>query len=297
MAKIFAWLKNNKLTVFLFLVVVYLLLKNRPVTFNSRQAGFSGSDLMLVSPAAEETSLLSRKGALYESAAPQPDITDRLVVEESNMSLVVDSVRQKTDQIIDYATSKGGYMVSSSVTQPEEVPFATVTVRVPAKELRPALDYLRGLAVKVTSENLTGYDVTDQYVDIESRLVTLAKTKAKFEEILAKAEKVEDILAVQRELISLQQQIDNLKGQQEYLAKTAENARLTVYLSTDEWMLPYTPDEKAFRPKVIFKTAVRSMVRALRLVAQLAIWVAVYSIIWLPVLIIWRVIKKKRNGK
>ena len=97
-----------------------------------------------------------------------------------------------------------------------------------------------------------------------------------------KASKIEDILSVQKELIRLQDQIDSIKGRQQYLEKTAANAKLTIYLSTDEWSLPYVPDDN-FRPKLIFKQAVRSLVLTLRAGLAKAIWLGVYSVIWLPI--------------
>jgi hypothetical protein len=99
---------------------------------------------------------------------------------------------------------------------------------------------------------------------------------------MAKAEKIEDLLNVQRELINLQSQIDSLKGQQQYYEKNAEMAKLTIYLSTDELALPYAPSE-SWRPQVIFKQAVRSLVTSLRKVGTAIIWLAVYSVVWIPV--------------
>ena len=289
MDKLFSWLKDNKLVVILAAIIVYLFWSNRRLPMPMLEK----SSYNLGSPSVVST---DRGGFMppMEEAAPQPDVDDRMVVEHSNISLVVDDVRQKADQILDYVQTKGGYMVSSSIRRPEEVPFGTIVVRVPSQELRPTLDHLRGLAVKVTSEYLSGRDVTDQYVDLEERLETLNKTKSKFEEILDQATEVEDILNVQRELINLQKQIDNLKGQQQYLEKTAENAKITIYLSTDEWSLPYAPEGEAFRPRVIFKQAVRSLVLSFRKLGKAGIWIVVYAPIWLPVLLLiwwW----KKRN--
>ena len=171
-----------------------------------------------------------------------------------------------------------------------------ITVRIPQEKLEEALNYFRELAVKVVSETVSGRDVTDEYVDIEARLATLLKTKAKFEEILAKAQKVQDILEVQRELINLQEQIDNLKGQQNYLEKSAQVSRVTIYLATDELALPYVPTE-AWRPQAIFKQAVRSLIGALRKLGTLIIWFGVYSVIWLPILAIYLIIKHWRKKK
>ena len=281
-----AWIKTHKLASILLLVVIYLVV--RP---SSGVKPLSQSAMLSIGGAGEESVAL-KSAPSVSSLLPSRNYTpttqtDRLVVQESNLSLVVKNVRESSDKAIDWAKSVGGYMVSSSLSQPEEAPYAYVVLRIPAKDLKPAIEYFRSLAIKVSSENLLGTDVTDEYIDIDSRLDTLNKTKAKFEEILSKATAVQDILTVQRELINLQDQIDSLKGRQQYLEKTAELAKISLHLSTDEFSLPYAPSQP-FRPAAIFKQAVRSLVGTLRGGAKLLIWVGVYSPIWLLILgIIW----------
>ena len=164
----------------------------------------------------------------------------------------------------------------------------------PTNKLDEALAFIRSLSIKVTSENLVGTDVTDEYIDIEGRLATLRKTQARFEEILDKAISVQDILTVQRELISLQDQIDTLIGQKESIENNAKLTKITVYLSTDELALPYAPD-KAFRPNIVFKLAVRSLLSSLRSGAQAAIWIGVYSVIWAPIVLGFIAYKRLRK--
>jgi len=304
--KIFDWIKRNKFAFILILILGFLVIRNyrplrrlslrksvstRPMTGEIEDEGYSKS---LEMPSVGGGGLDIAMAPPTQESAPQPDIDDRMVVETSNASLLVEDVQKQVDKVIKYAEDKGGYMVSSSLQRPEEAPFATVVVRIPQPELRTAIKYLETIAVRVTSLNIKGRDVTDQYVDLQARLETLQTTKTKFEEILAKAVEIDDILRVQRELVNLQRQIDNLKGQQQYLEKTAQNAKLTVYLSSDEWALPYTP-EKPFRPKVIFKTAVRSLILTLRGIGKLLIWVVVYGAIWIPILIIIFIIKRARK--
>jgi hypothetical protein len=298
---IISWIKNNKLTVLLGVIVLFLLFRS-PVLSLFSARNYSSSQYALggvqsgVSTGLDSIGSVSKAILPVSESAPNPEIANRMVVEESNVSLVVDNVREKLDLILDETSKKGGYMVSSSLNQPQDAPYASLVIRVPSKELRPTLEYLRKLSIKVTSENLLGTDVTDQYVDIEARLETLNKTKAKFEEILARAVNVSEIMQVQQQIISLQDQIDRLKGQQQYLEKNAANAKLTIYLSTDEWALPYAPSE-TFRPNVIFKEAVRSMVATLRGLAKLAIWLGVYSIVWVPVVVIIWFWRRRRKSK
>lgn len=289
--RIVDWIKKNKLISLIIVILLFLVVKEYlPGGITPLRKTYQAP--MGELGAVEDVALTPSVGRGGIGIPPTPsrefaptETEERLVVEESSMSMVVTNVRETSDRIIDHAKSVNGYMVNTSLTNPEEAPFATVTIRVPAENFRASLDYFRSLGVKVTSENIRGTDVTDEYVDIEARLATLEKTKTKFEEIMDKATKVQDILTVQRELIRIQDQIDTLKGRQKYLEQTAKLAKITVYLSTDEYALPYAPTE-TFRPKAIFKLAIRSLVRTFRSVVKVLIWIGVYAIIWIPVALI-----------
>lgn len=304
MSKIINWIKNNKLSSVLVLIILFLLLKNlrsyyQPKPYTTLYQEKSNLPF--------KTSSLSKAdnlgiGGISESVPlpqtenpPPTDFTNRMMIKDSYLSLLVENVNQAQELIIKKAQQLGGYLVNSNLNNPKEAATATITIRVPSKKLNQALDYFRRLSIKVISENLSGYDVTDQYVDNEARLATLMKTKAKFEEILDKATKIEDILNVQREIINLQTQIDSIKGQQQYLEQNSALAKVTIYLSTDELSLPYAPAE-LWRPEVIFKQAVRSLIGNLRKIGTLIIWLAVYSVVWLPLgLIVYFVSRKRKN--
>jgi hypothetical protein len=293
MSRILDWVKTHKLNFILLLIICWLIYRQNfrsPIVPLSQR---KSSTLEM----AETLPISTKKGSFYfPEPAPAPEAENRLVIKESTLSLLVKNVVETQKAISQKAQEFGGYLVQSNISHPEETEATSgwITVRIPREKLDEALNYFRGLAVKVVSETISGQDVTDEYVDIEARLATLLKTKMKFEEILAKAEKVQDILEVQRELINLQEQIDNLKGRQNYLEKSAQVSRVTIYLATDELALPYVPTE-SWRPQVIFKQAVRSLIGALRKFGTLIIWFAVYSVVWLPILAIYLIIRHWRR--
>lgn len=295
---ILSWISKNKLASILLVIVVFLLLR-------SVSGSTKGMPMVLEAPASMLAKSVSLSSEGFDAGqgmgsnmmmpgreyTPQPDVTNRMVIENSSVSLLVKSVMEVKDKIIAYAEGNGGYMVNSQVSNPQDAPSATVTVRVQSAKLKEALDYLHSLAVKVVSENLTGTDVTDQYVDIAKRIALLETTKAKFEAILASAKEISDITNVTQQILNYQNQIDSLKGSQLALEKNAQLAKITVYISTDEIALPYAPSE-TFRPGVIFKLAVRSLVGTLRRVATIAIWVGVYALVVVPIILIVWAIKK-----
>jgi hypothetical protein len=301
--KIVSWIKKNKLATALLIIVGYLF-------FGSLVKSFFGVSLLNMSvpssqygstsdyvsnatgmPAMEKAFAPSSYSVPSRDYTPQPDVENRLVIQESHLSLLVKDVVDTRDKILTHTNTNGGYMVNSSTSNPQDAPTATVVIRIPSGKLQTTLDYFHSLSIKVVSENLVGRDVTDQYVNIDTRIATYEKTKAKFESILDQATKISDIANLTQQIISTQNQIDSLKGQQDALEKKAQMAKLTIYLSTDEMALPYTPSE-TFRPKVIFKLAVRSLIGFLRKFASLAIWVGVYSIVWVPTLAIYILLRK-----
>lgn len=295
---IIPWIKRNKLASFLLLVTGYFIWIYFPIFYGQglerrmeRQMTGRGmmmeemaTDMAMGAPAAFKSS--GFLPPIEPSATPQTGVDDRLVVQESNLSLVVKNVRESVNQITGRATQTGGYMVSSTLNQPEEAPFATVVVRVPSERLNEVLDFYRSLSIKVSSENLLGRDVTDEYLDIDTRINRIKRTQAKFEELLDQAVEFDDILRAQREVLNLQDQIDRLIGRRQYLEQTAKLAKLTIHLSTDELALPYSPTD-TFRPAVVFKLSVRSMVLTLRKVVSLGIWAGVYAVVWVPALVVF----------
>lgn len=293
-AKAINWIKNNKFLAVVILIFLYLFVfggNRRPIPLleNSFKSNSTGGFVGDVAMTGEM--MAPSRSAVYEDAAPQPDITDRKVVTTSSLSLLVEDVRKAMDGIQTEVENLGGYIVNTNVNTPEGIERGAITVRVPAEELKGFLATLREESVKVVYENISGRDVTDQYVDIESKLLTLEKNKIRFEQIMDEAKDVDQILKVQQQVFNLQNQIDGLKGQLKYMDATSETSLVTINLSTDEIALPYAP-EQPWRPSVVLKLAVRSMIGTVRGIGSKAIWVGVYSVVWIPALIIFVIVRK-----
>lgn len=306
-----SWIKTHKSSTILLLIVGYFLLQTvGRALFGVNMMGlsapgissseFSGVSNMMGAP---QSAGMGMMGDVARSILPPPGDTgvppserkDRLVIQETTLSMVVKDAA-KTLKDIQMATERlGGFLVNSSLSRPEENASGTIIVRVPETKLAEALDAFRGFAVRVVDEQVSGRDVTDQYEDLDARLATLEKTKAKFEEIFGRATEIPDILNVQQQIISLQSQIDSVKGQQQYLSQSAKLSKITVYLSTDEFSLPYAPAEP-WRPNVVVKLAIRSLVTNLRSLGTAAIWIMVYSVVWGPILFVVWFLKKRKSA-
>lgn len=206
-----------------------------------------------------------------------------LYLQDTMLSLVSRDPVGAEQKIREVTTELGGFLVSSTLSRPEEGSTATVIVRVPAEKLDEALRRFEETSERTITKSVQGQDVTEQYQDIEAKLATLTKTQARLEELLDRTTDASALLQIQQQLLQLQDQKDYLEGQRRYLAEAAKMTKVTLYIASDELALPYVPAQP-WRPQAIFKQAVRSLVSSLRGVGTLLIWGVVFLPLALPFL-------------
>ena len=158
---------------------------------------------------------------------PAPLAQTRIVVHTARMSLVVQDVADAVDRITDVARDLGGWVVNSERTSRHS---GTISIRVPAELLNDAIFQIEGLALDVESRALTSEDVTDEYVDSESRLASMRVVEERLLSFLDRALNVEDALRVQNELAALQLQIESIQGRLNFLSQTAAYSLIEVSL-------------------------------------------------------------------
>ena len=233
------------------------------------------------------------------SAPEMSNTTDRMVVKVGSLSMVVTDVNETIKNIADYAYKQNGYVVSSNVYKRGLSPYGTLIIKIPAKSFDEGLNEVKSLG-EVVSDSVNGQDVTEEYVDLDAQLRNLQATEKQFLTILAKAEKITDILAVQRELTQVRGQIEQLQGRMKYLRQSADMSTITVDLSTDPSVLPSVDNSKVWKPWAEVKTAARALVEVGKKLVNQLIWLVIFVPIWLVIgLVVWVVVRvvKKIRGK
>ena len=182
---------------------------------------------------ADETRAAVTSTALKVQASPAT--RNRIIVHTGNMHLVVDDVAGSVERIIGMAREFGGWVVNSDRSSRHR---GFVAIRVPAGSLTDVMDLLQGMAIDVKERSLTSEDVTDEYVDSQSRLVSLRETHLVLLELLGRSDDVEDALKVQHEITQVQVQIEELQGRVNFLEETAAYSLLMVSLELSTHSMP-----------------------------------------------------------
>ena len=118
-----------------------------------------------------------------------PSDEERLVIRNASLTIVVQDPEAGMEALIRLAGDLGGYVVSSEIStlrldNGREVPQASVRLRVPAERFNEALEAIRKQAVRVSSESISGQDVTEEYVDLQARIKNLRAAAQQLQEIM-----------------------------------------------------------------------------------------------------------------
>jgi hypothetical protein len=203
---------------------------------------------------------------------------ERMIVRNGNLALKVTDVTTSRDRIVLLAASLGGYVVSSSIFASGEILNGSISIRVPDDQFEAAIAQIRALAVKVDHESTSSQDITQEYVDLQSRLKNAQATESQYLALLLKASTVTEILSIQDKLAQTRQQIEQLKGRIQYLEQTAALSLITVSLSPEEGNNPVTWLNWNFGG--ILKSAASGLIIFLQILVAIIIWVLVFSPIW-----------------
>lgn len=207
--------------------------------------------------------------------------TERMVIRRATLDLIVPDTRQALGEIEKLAGELGGYITSLNTYQYARGETASVTLRVPADKLDAALERLRGLAKTVQRESVSGEDITEEFVDLESRLRHLEAKEKQLLEFLEKAEDTEAVLAVYEHLSQTQAEIEQVKGRMRYLENQVALATVTVNLTPDELAQPLETGGWNL-PKTV-RRAVQALLKVLEFLVKALIYLI---IVVLPTLLL-----------
>jgi len=190
-------------------------------------------------PAAMPTAALAMPTAAPAAGAPAPSSgvqasphrQTRLIIKNGEMTLLVADTDRALDQATSVATDTGGYIVASKTWLEDGFKHAQMTMGVPVDQFEVAQRRLRGLAVQVLNDTASGQDVSDEFVDLQSRLNNQEATAARIRDFLKDAKTVEEALKVNAQLTEVENEIEQIKGRMNYLKDRAAFSTLVVTLN------------------------------------------------------------------
>jgi hypothetical protein len=245
----------------------------------------------------------SASGAMKAEPSPAPDaaaiqmpssqttsdaVVSSMIIRTGQASVQVDSLDQGIRAVRALAGRVGGYIANSSIVAgTEQTHSATLEIKIPAARFDDAINGLQPIG-HLESVNVSAEDVGEEYVDVAARAENGRKLEQRLIDILGtRTGKLSDVLAVERELARVREEIERQEGRMRFLRTRAAmstlavtvHEKLPVVAGTGSWAVLGEAFRQAWRNFIAFAAGVIAALGTL-----LPLGVIVAAVGWL----VWR---------
>ncbi|MET9762545.1 DUF4349 domain-containing protein [Streptomyces sp. NPDC006372] len=227
-------------------------------------------------------------GSGARATAP-PKLTATHIIRTASLTVQVKDVPKALDQARAGTENAGGYVGDETTTRDEEGRERTrVVLRVPVEQYDEVLTELEG-AGKLLDRNAKAEDVTDQVVDVESRIKSQRASVARVRELMERATRLADVVTLEGELSTRQADLEALLARQASLKDRTSLATITLSLSeTPVKKAEKDDDDPGFVDALAggwnaFVTMLRWLAVVLGAVLPFAAVAALIALLWLRV--------------
>jgi hypothetical protein len=219
---------------------------------------------------------------------PQGGGVVTMIIRTASASIRVDSLEPAIAAVQRIATTLGGVVGNTTLSSGDyQVRSATIELRIPAERFNEAIEGLRPLG-KVESITTNAQDVSEEFVDVSARVANAKRLEERLIALLAnRTGKLEEVLAVERELARVREEIERYEGRIRFLQTRVATSTLTVTVHERQPLVSNTPGRNVIAEA--FKQAWRNFVTFLAmLIASLGVVVPIGIVVVALLLLVRR---------
>jgi hypothetical protein len=214
----------------------------RPESASQRAGNTVGVEKDFAGPSVAPAPPAGFGAAARDAAEQQPTTSDpsqvrrvdttavpSMLIRTGTAQVEVDSLELAMQQVRDLAQRLGGYIANTQLSSGrDQIRTATLEMKIPSARWSDAVSGLRPIG-KVEALNEFTEDVGEEYVDITARVQNARRLESRLIELLAnRTGKLADVLAVERELARVREEIERYEGRLRYLRTRAAMSTLSV---------------------------------------------------------------------
>lgn len=197
---------------------------------------------------------------------------DKKIIKTAIVQLEVKDFKKYNETIHNSIRQYGGYIAQEEQNLTDEKSETVLTIKVPVDQFETMMNALPAGDVKVIQRKITSEDVTGEVIDTRSRLEAKKQVRLKYLDFLKASKNMEEVLQVQSEINSIQEEIEAAAGRVEYLSH--QSAYSTINLTFYQPSVGFKPTDVSptffTRLGNAFKSGAEWLIELL--VALISIW-------------------------
>ncbi|CAG7605676.1 hypothetical protein PAESOLCIP111_00833 [Paenibacillus solanacearum] len=193
--------------------------------------GGGAADRAVETTDAKAVSNAAAGGSFMGETAPEAaDPFGRKIIYKANLMMQVEKYQETAAKIQEAVTQSGAYILQFSENVATAEKSGTFVIKVPANGFQSLLSRLEQIHPAM-QKNMQGQDVTEEYVDLSSRLKAKQVVEERLISFMEKATKTDELVAFSAELGKVQEEIERIKGRMRYLEQNVAFSTIELRLA------------------------------------------------------------------
>lgn len=240
------------------------------------------------------------KEEVSESNNPEPGtikpvVKEKKIIKDGTVSVKTNDIAISKKNIDELLKKLNGYYETEDLQNNDQAISYNLKIRVPADNFEKLISSIENGKDELTSKNIQARDVTEEFVDITTRLANKREYLKRYKELLSKASTVKDILAIEENIRVIEEEIESTEGRLKYLSDQVSFSTLALNL--------YKEKEYVYKPQAQDKFSERiknSISEGWTSIVDFLLWlfsIWPFIILITGIVYIVRKIKRKRKNK
>ncbi len=152
----------------------------------------------------------------------------RKIIKNGSMELEVRDLGAEKDKVDTLVKKAGGYYESEQLSNSTQRITFYLTIRIPADHFEQFIATIERGGNEVVHKSIEAKDVTEEYIDLETRLANKRNYMTRYQELLKSTRSVKDVLEIQERIRWLEEELESTTGRLKYLSHQVSYSTLNL---------------------------------------------------------------------
>lgn len=196
-----------------------------------------------------EIALMTKESRVAPASTSSTDIIEttevnkKKIIKDGRLGIKVTELEKAKSRIDILVKNNGGYYANESFNNTDYEASYNLRVRIPTDKFEKFIAEVESGDGEILYKQIDARDVTDQFIDLETRLETKRNYLTRYRDLLKQAKSVKEIMEIEEKIRGLEEEIESTTGRLKYLGDLVDYSSLDLMISKRK-DFKYTPGER-----------------------------------------------------
>jgi hypothetical protein len=222
------------------------------------------------------------------------EVNKKQLIKDGRMGIKADDLnktRTMTDSLVGLHAA---YYANERYFDTETESTYHLTIRIPAGNFEHFITGVESGAGRILYKEIDARDVTEQFIDLESRLLSKLNYLTRYRELLQQAKTVKDILDIEDRIRVIEEEIESTEGRLRYLKDQVSYSTLNLMISQEK-EFRFIPEKKDKFLERVKQSIEKGWSRSIDIVLLMVQTWPLWLLLIIVAMIIRMYVKRKNN--